>query len=171
MIKSSTIALASITLASISLSACAGDKGGPMSTEDSARVEELLSDFDPDSYSLSFKAQTLTGAVKEVKLGSAVGLADLQQTAVERAYIDQAVASTNVNNNVFSVASTNVNNNIFRVASTNVNNNVFSVARTNVNNNIFSVAKTNVNNNVFIEAGQAAAAEELNAILNQYAGE
>src|SRR5579864_3678656 len=142
----------------------------PLSAEDAARVKELLQNFDPNSYSLKVPARDASDKVTTMTLGNAKGLSSVQQTAVERRFERNGAASTNVNNNIFKVgkaASTNVNNNIFRVASTNVNNNVFKAASTNVNNNIFKTASTNVNNNVFVNDKQAAAARELNEILQR----
>ncbi len=142
----------------------------PLSHEEKAKVEMLLSLFDPQSYSVSYEYEDAKGEVRTVEAGKAVGLSDVKQTDVERKLVDSIVASTNTNNNIFR-ASTNTNNNIFRVASTNTNNNIFKVgdvASTNTNNNIFKVgdvAGTNTNNNIFIDGKQAAAARELNAVF------
>jgi hypothetical protein len=145
----------------------------PLSLSDKARVEQLLRNFDPNSYSLDIPYVDNCGNTHTAKIGNAVGLRNLKQTSVERRLATAASASTNTNNNIFvtrSVASTNTNNNIFRVASTNTNNNIFRVDRlasTNTNNNIFRVASTNTNNNIFVNDRQAAAARELNAILQK----
>ncbi len=143
----------------------------PMGREDLMRVEELLSYFDPRSYSFSVEYVDERGAVSEVSLGKAVGLAGVKQTEVERFAADSIAASTNTNNNIFKlgeVASTNTNNNIFRVASTNTNNNIFRAVDTD-RKGIFRVAATNTNNNIFVDAKQAAAAAELNDLLDNYA--
>ena len=149
----------------------------PLTGEEVARVAKLLEEFDPNSYSLEVPVRDAAGKVTQTKLGKAVGLADLKQSSLEREFTSALAASTNTNNNVFRVASTNTNNNVFRsastntnnnvfrVASTNTNNNVFRVASTNTNNNVFRVASTNTNNNVFVNMNQAAAARELNTLL------
>lgn len=149
----------------------------PLSAEDKARVETLLKNFDPNSYSLKVEYLDASGKVAVARLGKAVGLANVKQTKVERDLTAAAAASTNTNNNIFRLgkaASTNTNNNIFRAASTNTNNNIFKLGRTastNTNNNIFKLGKaasTNTNNNIFALDKQAAAAQELNTILQKY---
>jgi len=161
----------------------------PLSREEKDRVEMLLSMFDPRSYSVSFDYKDEKGRVVRAEAGEAVGLSDVKQTEVERKFLEELRASTNTNNNIFRAstntnnnifrastntnnnifrASTNTNNNIFRLASTNTNNNIFSVASTNTNNNIFSVASTNTNNNIFVDAKQAAAARDLNAVFTEH---
>ncbi len=136
-----------------------------VTTEELVEMVKLLEEFDPNSYSLTIPVASATEGLKTVRLGKAVGLADLRQTSLEREFAGAVVAGTNTNNNIFRVAGTNTNNNIFRVASTNTNNNIFKVAGTNTNNNIFKVAGTNTNNNIFVNGQQAAAAQKLNAIL------
>ena len=138
----------------------------PLSIEDRKKVETLLKEFDPNSYSLDVTVVDASGRVSTERMGKAVGLSSLKQTSVEQE-LGAAVSSTNVNNNIFRVASTNVSNNVFRVASTNVSNNVFKAASTNVSNNVFKAASTNVSNNVFVNERQAAAALELNEILSK----
>ncbi len=147
--------LAVLALTLLGAADARADDVTPLSQAEKDRVEMLLSMFDPQSYSVSFEYTDEKGRVARAEAGKAVGLSDVKQTAVERKFLDELRASTNTNNNIFR-ASTNTNNNIFRVASTNTN------------NNIFSVASTNTNNNIFVDAKQAAAARDLNAVFSEH---
>jgi len=93
----------------------------PLSPADAARVQELLKNFDPNSYSIHYH---VAGAVNG---GSAVGLESLHQ--MNTVHPAGAAASTNTNINIFKSASTNTNINIFKqAASTNTNINIFKQA-------------------------------------------
>jgi len=114
----------------------------PLSPEDASRVQTLLKNFDPNSYSIVY---SVTGPVNG---GSAVGLESLHQTNTVRP-AGGVAASTNSNINIFKQASTNTNINIFRSA---------------------SIADTNPCCSM-IPGGSVAqrqAAQELNAILVKY---
>lgn len=127
----------------------------PLSAADRARVEQLLRNFDPNSYHLVFPATTNNGKVER----RSVGMASLRQmNTVRFTPHGNMAAGTNTNINIFKqAASTNTNINIFRpVASTNTNINIFRPS-----------ASTNTNINIFKPA-QVRAANEINAIFAKY---
>lgn len=154
-----------------------GDVLAPLDADETARIAKLLEEFDPNSYSLQLSVTNSEASATTVRLGKAVGLADLKQTSLERVALESSRAATNTNINIFkpSVAATNTNINIFRAteAATNTNINIFKpqAASTNTNINIFRVARseagTNTNINIFVSDRQAAAASELNKILQE----
>src|SRR5947208_879106 len=80
----------------------------PLSTEDRAKVQELLKSFDPNSYDFRYQYVDSSGQVQAARAGKARGLANLRQRETARA-VSGTAASTNTNINIFRQASTNTN--------------------------------------------------------------
>lgn len=122
----------------------------PLSAQDAARAQQLLSQFDPSSYEFLYKHADAKGRIQRGKLGSAVGLGSLRQQGTVK-LAPGAAASTVNTINIFKNASSVNTINIFKVAAPG------------------GEAASSVNTiNIFKNAGQQAAANELNQLLQKY---
>jgi hypothetical protein len=125
----------------------------PLSPQDAARAQQLLSAFDPNSYEFLYKHTDAKGRVQSGKLGSAVGLANLRQEGTVKLQPGGAASTVNTIN-IFKNASSVNTINIFKVAAP---------------GGAESARASSVNTiNIFKNAMEKQNAQELNALLTKY---
>lgn len=125
----------------------------PLSADDGARVQKLLSGFDPSTYEFLYKHTDAKGKVHSARLGSAVGLGNIRQDNTLKQQPSGAA-------NILAI-------NVFKNASSVNTINVFKVAASAENQRVTS-PENPCGGRWFKNPAEQAKANELNAILQKY---
>lgn len=133
----------------------------PLSAQDAARAQQILSSFDPSSYEFLYKHVDGKGKVQSARLGGAVGLASIRQQGTVKPVPGAAATGLSLGGGCQPQPPGAFN---FYKSASSVNTvNVFKNARPGE-----ASANLTLTINIFKNAGELAKAQELNALLQKY---